>query len=282
MKDTIQMQRYINNPILAYGHKLDFRVHMLIASVNPLIVYYHDGFIRVSLQEYDLESKDSVIHFTNTHFADKIFEEARKNGEYYGKTEDELREFQTWNFTRLQDYLIEIGKIDDPKWLDNYLRPQFKRIMVHLIRSVSSSFIKKSNLFELWGLDFIMDDNLKLWFIEANPKPGIQGTSPMRKKLMETLTYNMLELMFGYLRSRMKRIVLYVNDLIKEFPSNNSNKIDLEEFDSAAHRIIFDSKININSMDPEFEPIQKSYEKIIDENLKGKNKYFGLITDECI
>ena len=30
---------------------------MLVASVNPLIVYYHDGFLRLSLQKYDKYSK---------------------------------------------------------------------------------------------------------------------------------------------------------------------------------------------------------------------------------
>ena len=33
-------------------------MYMLIASVDPLIVYYHDGFLRVSLTVYDKNSND--------------------------------------------------------------------------------------------------------------------------------------------------------------------------------------------------------------------------------
>ena len=52
------MQKYITNPYLLEGHKFDFRIYMLIASTNPLIVYYHDGFLKVSLHLFDANSKE--------------------------------------------------------------------------------------------------------------------------------------------------------------------------------------------------------------------------------
>ena len=50
------MQRYISKPLLLDGHKFDFRIYMLIASTNPLQLFYHDGFLRVSLLQYDENS----------------------------------------------------------------------------------------------------------------------------------------------------------------------------------------------------------------------------------
>ena len=57
-------QTYITNPLLLdLDNKFDFRIYMLVASTNPLIVYYHDGFLRASLSEYDKFSQDVLINF---------------------------------------------------------------------------------------------------------------------------------------------------------------------------------------------------------------------------
>lgn len=40
-----------------------------------------------------------------------------------------------------------------------------------------SSFFKDARVFEMFGMDFVMDDKLNLWFIECNASPVLQGTS---------------------------------------------------------------------------------------------------------
>lgn len=58
------VQKYMPNPLLLKGtNKFDFRVYVLVASTNPLIVFYRDGLIRVSLKNYDIKSTD-VISYT--------------------------------------------------------------------------------------------------------------------------------------------------------------------------------------------------------------------------
>ena len=57
ISDPLLAQLYIANPlVLDKKNKFDFRIYMLVASVDPMIVYYHDGFLRVSLQSYDKNS----------------------------------------------------------------------------------------------------------------------------------------------------------------------------------------------------------------------------------
>jgi hypothetical protein len=56
--DSTVMQKYLADPLTLEGHKFDFRIYMLIASVNPAIVYYHDGFLRLSLHKYVKESNE--------------------------------------------------------------------------------------------------------------------------------------------------------------------------------------------------------------------------------
>ena len=57
VREPLLAQYYIANPLLLdKNNKFDFRIYMLVASVDPLVVFYHDGFLRVSLQSYDKNS----------------------------------------------------------------------------------------------------------------------------------------------------------------------------------------------------------------------------------
>lgn len=77
-----------------HGHKFDLRVYMLISSVNPLKIYYHDGFLRVSLKKYDKYSTLSEVHLTNTSQSAKIIKKVKETGEkYMGMGLEELEEF---------------------------------------------------------------------------------------------------------------------------------------------------------------------------------------------
>ncbi len=71
------IQHYVHNPLLLNGHKFDFRMYMLIASTNPLIAYYHDGFLRVSLHAYNVSSKDKGTLLTNTALLATAFDIAK-------------------------------------------------------------------------------------------------------------------------------------------------------------------------------------------------------------
>ena len=144
IQDNNLMQYYIHNPLLLNGRKFDFRIFMLIASVNPLIVYYHDGILRVSLSEYNANSSSRISVMPNANENDKLIKMASLKGKYQGKTAAQIKEDYMWSLKRLQDYLFKQGKITDKNWLDNYLRPQFKKAMVHLTISHSSFFIFSS------------------------------------------------------------------------------------------------------------------------------------------
>ena len=282
VKKNYLMQRYILNPLLLDGHKFDFRLYMIVASTNPLILYYHDGFLRVSLHKYDVTSNDKSVLLTNTELSKELWKKAAKGEKVYGMNETELRNFQMWNLTRLQDYLLKVGKIKDPNWLDNYLRPEFKKAMVHLLRATSHAFLKRSQVFELFGIDFMLDDNLNLWFIECNSGPVLKGTSEEKERFLTKMLLDQFEIVFGYLKSRLKRIIRYTNQLIREEIEGNPGLEKPELSDIEEKRKVF-KEITKNYFEPEFEPSPTNgFVKIIDENLDGTERYAGLISKECL
>lgn len=276
VSDPLLAQLYIANPlVLDKKNKFDFRIYMLIASVDPMIVYYHDGFLRVSLQSYDKNSSTKSVHFTNTHLSKALFKRARDEEEFNGMNETELRDYQMWTMNDLQDYLIESKQVKNDKWLDEYLRPQFKQAYLHTVRMARHSFFKHSGVFEMFGLDFLLDENLNLWFIECNASPQLVGTNEYKTEFLSKMLQDMFEIQYSYLRSRWSRI----NKLMKKYhemvaKNNKAGLVSLQdEF----------AKINMNYLEPEFQiPKTNSWTLIMDENIKGKGAYLGILKDECI
>jgi hypothetical protein len=112
--DNILAQQYITNPLTLSnffkkdGRKFDFRIYMLIASVDPLILYYHDGFLRVSLLTYDKNSTEKSVHFTNTALSKNIYKDPTKFKELVNLNitkGEELMSMQMWSMEKLSKFL---------------------------------------------------------------------------------------------------------------------------------------------------------------------------------
>ena len=193
-KDKYILQKYIGNPLTVENRKFDFRIYMLIASVDPLIVMYHDGFLRVSLAEYDRDSKESGGHITNTHLALEFVQGLNATDD---EKEDLLNE-QMWTFERFEEYMISQGKVNQT-WLDQYVRPLMKKNMYHLAKMHEHHLLKHPGVFELYGLDFMFDTDLHLWLLEINRSPAMQATSEAKGQLQGTMIKDILDIQYAIL-----------------------------------------------------------------------------------
>ena len=275
------IQNYIHNALLLDGHKFDFRIYMLVASSNPLMLFYHDGFLRLSLHKYNVSSDDKDVLLTNTELSKEIWTETAKGGLFKGMNETELRDFQMWTFPQLQAYLLKTKVITDENWLDNHLRPQFKKAMIHLLRMSQHSFLKWSGVYELLGPDFILDENLNLWFLECNTSPNLQGTSVAKEKFLVEMLTDHYDIIISLLRSRTKRIVNFVNTVIEDA---KKSEYPLDKYLSRNFAMLRKDFIDAsrNRFEPEFQPrANNTFSKIIDENEEGLDRYAGFIPIEC-
>lgn len=62
------IQQYIKFPLLIHGKKFDMRVYMFIASAMPYFVFYHQGYLRRAIVNYDATSNAKTVFLTNTHY----------------------------------------------------------------------------------------------------------------------------------------------------------------------------------------------------------------------
>lgn len=270
VRENNLIQYNVHNLLLVHNRKFGFRIFMLVASTNPLLVYYHDGYARLSLNEYDPKSKEIITFVTNI---GQNIKEAEKRT---GLTEQEIQEFTLWRLEDFHDHMIQQGLVTDPNWINNHLRAELKKTMIHLIRMTQSAFFRRSSVFELYGLDFVMDEDMNLWFIECNTTPLLQGFTEKSTKLLNQMLADTLEIELGLVRSRMKRIINYINYLSKELDYDSFMKSlsqRKEEFKNAAR----------NRFEPEFEPRpENNFHKIIDEREQGTKRYSELIPADCL
>jgi hypothetical protein len=92
---------------------------------------------------------------------------------------------------------------------------------------------------------------------------------------------NMFEITLGYLRSRVKRIILFINKLTEIEEKNGYEDAD-RVFDLEKVYKEF-KKISSNYLEPEYLPSSDNgFIKIIDQNLNGTEAYSNLISSNCI
>ena len=70
VESGVTVQRYLSRPLLLDGHKFDFRVYVLVQSLDPLTAYvYREGLARFATERYVAPSADNLdkthMHLTN-------------------------------------------------------------------------------------------------------------------------------------------------------------------------------------------------------------------------
>jgi len=215
------------------------------------------------------------VHLTNTHLSQDVFRNGAGTKEFGGMNETELRDYQMWILPELQEYLLEIGKINDTNWLDNHLRKQFQKAMIHVVRMSHKALLKHSGVFELFGMDFMLDDNLNIWFIECNAGPQMVPTGDVKIRLLSTVLTELFEIQFAYLRSRMKR----VHTFMKRF---HLQTMGTQEIDWNYWQGEF-NKTNQNQLETEYAiNSTNGFKLIMDKTRPANEAYFDLLEPECI
>jgi hypothetical protein len=197
--DSVVIQRYILNPLLLNGKKMEIRTYWLMASVEPFIVFYRDGTVRLTTRDYRTgEWEDPLIHITN------VKQQKKADPEYYN-TESERK----WNLEKLSEYVVEKGltQSTSEEWLVG-LRNKLKEIIGRVARGAHPQLMKnKGNTvwdgrFELFGMDVILDEHLRPWLTEIQDGPSLSLDPGTKRKvipeMLEELTDIMLEIDYGH------------------------------------------------------------------------------------
>lgn len=164
--------------------------------------------------------------------------------------------------------------VSDDNWVENKLKFDFKLAFIHLMKMSERILFKNPAVFEIYGVDFLLDDKLNNYFIEVNAGPMQVGTSKKKTAIMKSLNRGIIQITLAYIRSRVKRSL----DFLKLHADDIKNDVNLPKLSKEFRNL------NRNYLEPEYEHMVQntSWEIVIDENKKGADAYNGFIKEECV
>lgn len=227
------------------------------------------------------------VHLTCTHLSKEIFQEAKDA--FDNMAAQELMDYHLWTFERLEEYLreavnyniiimslyIKQGVINDSKWLETFIRPALQKAFVHLVRMSKQGFLKQSNVYQLFQVDFLLDNDLNLWHVKTHPTPPFDLESKTSSKLIVSMLQDLFEIQYAYYQSRMKRLMEVMTEMQDRLQVGED--VDYEK-QKAKYR-----EASKNRLESEYEISKRnSWTLIVDENLPRVEAYFGHLSEECV
>jgi hypothetical protein len=172
------ISRYITNPLLINGHKFDLRVYVLVTSYEPLKIYvFKEGLARFASESYSTKQNknNKFQHLTNYSINKKNANFIQNND----KNQDDVG-FK-WSLSAFCNHLEQVGIDMDLLWSRIY-DVIIKTIACgehYVVSAMKKNQMYRTNCFEIFGFDILIDSDLKPWLLEVNLSPSLAPDSPL-------------------------------------------------------------------------------------------------------
>ena len=204
----ILIQKYIEKPLLYCDRKFDIRIWVLftyIIKTNKFNAYvFKEGHLKASSEIFDINSLDLFIHLTNY--------SVQKYNKNFSKIE-------IGNEISFDTFQKELDKKNDGKI--NFRKDILEKIVkiigitANIAKNKINEFNRK-NCFEIFGYDFILDENYNPFLLEINTNPGYEESSPLIKMLVPRMIDDAFRLTIDKVFERNDK-----NKKISQFPVDN-------------------------------------------------------------
>ena len=166
------VQEFIHNPLMVDGYKFDIGIYTTLTSVDPLRIYVHYN--------------DVLLRFCPTKYHPFDPEDRDK----YVVGDDYLPSWEVPSFTKYMDekagfsfrdtlnaYIINSMKMDPNKmWDELYstIVQVYQNTETHFAKAVRN-YPHSDAFFEMVRFDFVIDDQLNVYLMEANMSPNLSS-----------------------------------------------------------------------------------------------------------
>lgn len=162
------IQAFICNELTWNGkRKFDLRMWWMVPSIDPLIVLFADGYARIGHSVYDetdfSDTKKQLTTMTN------------QEGEVKG-TMDEAKELILQHYHR--NYAVLSKRFNGDPY--QHARNQMMEAIAETVTAFKNATFGNDNTqftpengISLYGADFVLDNNLDVWYLESQAGPGL-------------------------------------------------------------------------------------------------------------
>ena len=171
--EYIMIQKYLERPLLYQGRKFDIRIWvMFITNRDNEIFIFKEGHLKAASLKYNPDSEDLFIHLTNYSVQ---------------KYHSNFSELEIGNEIPFYDFQYELDRNRSKKNFKKDIYPKIVRI-VRLTGGAAKkgkmNLMNFRNCFEIFGYDFILDENYSPFLLEINSNPGLEFSSPLIRQLL--------------------------------------------------------------------------------------------------
>jgi D-alanine-D-alanine ligase-like ATP-grasp enzyme len=149
------------------------------------LYFFPEGYLRTSGSEFRIDLKNidnAYVHLTNN--------AVQKNSKSYGQYEDGNQ----LSFDSFQEYINE--HLNAKVSVKDDLVPQMQQIVIKTFNAVRKQLdpLRRQHSFELFGYDFILDQEFNLWLIEVNTNPCLEESSKLLEMLLPRMIEDMMQI----------------------------------------------------------------------------------------
>ncbi|XP_065356826.1 tubulin glycylase 3B [Calliphora vicina] len=169
------VQKYIEQPLLIYRTKFDIRQYMLvfIRESTVQIWLYTDCYLRFSSQEYSIDDLRESIHLTNNSVQKKYKNKMNRD--------NRLPKQNMWSLDQFKAY-IKTQNISEDTWNNRVFSGFRENLIAVVLASLDETYLNE-NSFELYGCDFMLDEQYNPILIEINSTPDLSPSTDVTARI---------------------------------------------------------------------------------------------------
>jgi hypothetical protein len=184
------IQKLIERPLLYLNRKFDIRTWVLLTSADGKVFQFKESYVRTSSKEYaeynpDLASEEQIfMQLTNN--------AVQKEGADYGKFEEgNIISLDTlFNYVSNSEFSQGKSKLQ----LKEKFLEESQRFIQDSMKAVKGKIVHQKYTFELFGYDFIIDEDLNTTLIEVNTNPCLEESNTLLKNMLPRMIDDLLNL----------------------------------------------------------------------------------------